>query len=202
MTRESQTFIQGLIHRLKGGDLTAHDALLAYTLKRLTHMAQAMLRGYPAVHRWDDTDDVVQGASLRLYRALGEVVPPTPTDYFRLAAAQIRRELNDLARSRGGPHGIGRNHECHHPDRGPGPIGIAADDTNDPALLAEWSELHRQAEMLPDELSSVFDLIYYQGLTQAEAAEVLGVSEATIKRSWREARLALHDALGGRLPGA
>ncbi len=45
-----------------------------------------MLRGYPAVHRWDDTDDVVQGASLRLYRALGEVVPPTPTDYFRLAA--------------------------------------------------------------------------------------------------------------------
>ncbi len=55
--------------------------------------------------------------------------------------------------------------------------------------------------MLPDELSSVFDLIYYQGLTQAEAAEVLGVSEATIKRSWREARLALHDALGGRLPG-
>ena len=44
------------------------------------------------------------------------------------------------------------------------------------------------------------DLLYYQGLTQAEAAEVLGVSERTVKRRWQAARLALHDALGGEIP--
>jgi DNA-directed RNA polymerase specialized sigma24 family protein len=45
------------------------------------------------------------------------------------------------------------------------------------------------------------DLLFYQGLQQAEAAAVLGVSERTVKRRWQSARLALHEALGGRLPG-
>jgi RNA polymerase sigma-70 factor (ECF subfamily) len=201
MTGESQTCIQGLIDRLKGGDLTAREALLAHTFAHLTRLAHVMLSGYPGVHRWEGTDDIMQGASLRLYRALGEVDPPTPRDFFRLAAAQIRRELNDLARRYAGPHGLGTKHESHDPTRGPGPAALAADDTHDPARLADWSEFHRQAGSLPDQLGSVFDLIYYQGLTQAEAAEVLGVSERQVKRYWREARIALHDALGGRLPG-
>ncbi len=42
------------------------------------------------------------------------------------------------------------------------------DESHDPAQLAEWSAFHEQAGSLPDELRSVFDLIYYQGLSQAE----------------------------------
>ena len=55
--------------------------------------------------------------------------------------------------------------------------------------LAEWSAFHQQAGSLPEELGSVFDLIFYQGLSQAEAAEVLGISVKTIKRRWQKARL-------------
>jgi hypothetical protein len=39
-------------------------------------------------------------------------------------------------------------------------------------------------------------------LTQAEAAEVLGVSARTVLRRWQSACLALHDALRGILPDA
>ena len=49
-------------------------------------------------------------------------------------------------------------------------IGYAPDDPPDPAKLAEWTAFHEQAGSLPDPLSSVFDLIYYQGLSQDEAA--------------------------------
>ena len=71
----------------------------------------------------------------------------------------------------------------------------------DPGRLAEWTGFHAQVEALPEEEREVFDLLFYQGVPQAEAAAVLGVSERTIKRRWQAARLALHEALGGRLPG-
>jgi DNA-directed RNA polymerase specialized sigma24 family protein len=39
---------------------------------------------------------------------------------------------------------------------------------------------------LPDKLRAVFDLLWYQGLTQAEAAALLGVAVRTVKSRWLE----------------
>ena len=66
--------------------------------------------------------------------------------------------------------------------------------------MAAWAEFHRQAELLPDEEREVFDLLWYQGLSQSEASELLQVSERTVKRRWQSARLYLHNALHGELP--
>jgi RNA polymerase sigma-70 factor (ECF subfamily) len=71
-----------------------------------------------------------------------------------------------------------------------------------PDRLAAWAEFHRRAEGLPPEEREVFDLLWYQGLSQAEAAAVLGVSDRTAKRRWQAARLRLHEALNGELPDA
>lgn len=38
-------------------------------------------------------------------------------------------------------------------------------------------------------------LLWYEGLSQPEAAAALGVSLATVKRRWQAARLALYDLL-------
>ena len=54
---------------------------------------------------------------------------------------------------------------------------------------------------LPDEEREVFDLIFYQELSQADAAELLDVSVRTVKRRWRSAKLLLHDVMDGELPG-
>ena len=50
---------------------------------------------------------------------------------------------------------------------------------------------------LPDDLRAAFDLLWYQGLTQAEAAELLGVAVPTVKLRWMKARLQVQQALGG-----
>jgi DNA-directed RNA polymerase specialized sigma24 family protein len=116
---DHSTQIQRCMDRLRAGDVSARDELLARASARLTRLTRKMLRDFPGVHRWEETDDVLQNAVVRLCRALGEV----------------------------------------------------------------------------------FDLLFYQGLAQAEAAAVLGVAEITIKRRWRGARMRLVQALGGRLPG-
>ena len=45
-----------------------------------------MLRDFPGVARWEGTDDVLQNATLRLYRALKDVTPESPRSFFNLAA--------------------------------------------------------------------------------------------------------------------
>lgn len=198
--------IQRAIDRLRAGDPQARDLLLDCASERLTRLTRKMLRDYPGVHRWEQTDDVLQNALLRLHRALGEVTPPTVADFFRLAAVQVRRELLDLARHYAGPMGLGANHasvaDASATDGGGGGLpDPAIENSSDPGRLALWTEFHRHAEALPEDERGTFDLIFYQGLSQAEAASLLDVSERTIKRRWQSARLKLHEALGGRLPG-
>jgi RNA polymerase sigma factor (sigma-70 family) len=202
MSDDSQVLrVQGLLERLKAGDSKALDELLSLTYDRLNRLASSMLRAYPKVRRWDQTGDVLAGACMRLQRALADVKPDTARDFFRLAALQVRRELRDLARRYNGPHGLNTNYESHDPVAGATPAEAASDSTYDPVRLADWSAFHEQAGALAEEARDVFDLIYYEGLSQDEVAALLGVSVKTVKRRWRDARLALYDTLGGRLPG-
>jgi DNA-directed RNA polymerase specialized sigma24 family protein len=46
------------------------------------------------------------------------------------------------------------------------------------------------------------DLIYFHGLSQAETATQLGVTERTVRRYWTVARLRLFEALKENLPFA
>ncbi len=199
------TVIQGWLDRLRAGDDAARVALLETAGARLVRLAHKMLKGFPRVRRWEQTDDVLQNAILRLYRALESTAPESVRSFFNLAAVQIRRELIDLARHYEGPSGMGAHHETQEPADGshePTPKAAVAVDTDDPARLNAWTEFHRQVESLSDEEREVFNLIWYQGLTQAETATVLGVSERTVNRRWVAARLNLHRALGGNLPGS
>jgi RNA polymerase sigma factor (sigma-70 family) len=191
--------MQGWIERLQAGDAAARDALLGAAGERLRQLAHRMLQTYPRVRRWEETDDVLQNALLRLYRTLKDVAPPSVADFLRLAALNIRRELLDLTRHYCGPQGQAAHHVTLNPDQGH-PPEAAGHASLDPSRLAVWSEFHQQVERLPDEERAVFDLLWYQELSQAEAAAVLGVNERTIKRRWQSARLKLHDALHGEAP--
>jgi RNA polymerase sigma-70 factor (ECF subfamily) len=128
----------------------------------------------------------------------------TARDFFRLAALNIRRELLDLAKHYYGPRGQGAHHHTNPGGDSSGYHGLnpadPADLSGEPSRLAAWSEFHQQIEALPEEEREVFDLLWYQGLSQAEASELLHVSERTIKRRWQTARLKLHEALQGEMP--
>jgi RNA polymerase sigma-70 factor (ECF subfamily) len=199
------TVIQGCIDRLRVGDESARAALLSCAAARLARLACKMLKGFPGVARWEQGDDVAQNALIRLDRALRTVTPPTARDFFRLAAAQVRRELIDLARHYQGPRGLGA-HRSTRTDRDDLPDGVAIaaaapQTTYDPGRLAVWAEFHTAVAAMSEADRELFDLLWYQGLTQAEAAALLGVTERTVNSRWLAARVRLGDSLGGQLPG-
>jgi RNA polymerase sigma-70 factor (ECF subfamily) len=196
--------LEGWIQRLKSGDESARNELLNCAYDRMVRLTRKMLRSYPRVHRWEETSDVMQNAALRLHRSLAEVHPANVIEFLRLAALNIRRELLDLAKHYYGPEGQGANYASQ--ERNPDSSGSnwmernAGDAGDDPGQLAAWTEFHRQVDQLPDEEHEIFDLLWYQGLTQAEAGALLNISERTVKRRWQSARLLLHDRLKGQLP--
>jgi RNA polymerase sigma-70 factor (ECF subfamily) len=200
------SLLQSLLLRVNAGDPAARAQLLEHTRGRLVRLAHTMLRDFPRVRRWEETDDVLQNALLRLLQGLERVAPATVADYFRLATRQLRRELLDLVRHYYGPHGLGAHHSSQAPGGtsgdSPGPVPEAADTTQDPGRLAAWAEFHERVAALAEPEREVFELLWYHGLTQAEAAEVLQVSVPTVKRRWLAARLDLQEALRGEPPGS
>jgi RNA polymerase sigma-70 factor (ECF subfamily) len=202
MADEPTTRLQHYLDRLQAGDESARKELLGGVCERLGRLTQTMLRDYRRVKRWEQTDDVLQSALLRLYRALETVTPATLREFYRLAALQVRRELIDLARHYFGPESPGAHYEsvADAPGAQASPLADPADSTYRPDRLADWAEFHEQASNLPAEEQEVFDLVWYQELTHAEAAALLDVSTKTVQRRWHAACLRLHEALGGALP--
>jgi RNA polymerase sigma factor (sigma-70 family) len=185
--------LRAWLDRLQSGDPTARDELLRAAGARLEVLARSMLRRFPNVRPVQDTLDVLQGASLRLLRALEQTRPASTADLVNLAANRIRSELLDLARRAAARPVL--------------PLGDGAARLADPGVTAEaladlerWSALHEEAERLPAQEREVFGLIFYQGCTHAQAAELLGLGER-VRRRWQAAGLRLAERLGGRLPG-
>jgi RNA polymerase sigma-70 factor (ECF subfamily) len=204
VSESSTIIVQRCLDRLKAGDTAARDELIRQASARLEMLTRKMMGDYRSLRRWEESGDVLQNAVVRLCRAMQEIVPPTPKDFFRFAALQIRRELIDLARHHYGPQGAAGHHASVGPNdqrsAAGGPLD-GADLSNDPAGVAQWSEFHRLVDELPEPEREVFDLLWYQGVTQDEAAVMLGISERTLRYRWRDARLRLAEALGGELPG-
>jgi RNA polymerase sigma factor (sigma-70 family) len=182
-----------LLDRLRAGDDSARDRLIALAQGRFVALARAMLRRYPHVRRWEETDDLLQAALMRLHRGLAVVRPEGVAHFDNLAATQIRRELIDLARSYHGPEGIGANHHTDGTDPGER-LAQVAEASGQPESLEEWTAFHEAVDRLPEEERQVMDLLWYRGLTHAQAAESLGLATKTIQRRWTSARLMIRDA--------
>ncbi len=184
------------LRRIEAGDLAARDELLGGVCRRLEGLARKMLRRFPRVGRWAQTDDVLQNSLLRLLRALQDIRPDSMRSFYGLAAAQMRRELLDLVRHFYGPQGVGANHDSQAdtPNRGAlNPV----ENTDGDADLEQWSAFHEAVELLPAEEREVVGLVFYHGWTQGQVAELFGVDERTIRRRWRSANLKLFEALKG-----
>ena len=198
------TQLQECLQRLHAGDEQARDELLRLAEAQLRKHARRMLRGYPHLQRWEQTDDVLTSALLRLHRALADVKPTSVPQFFGLANVQIRRELIDLARHHFGPHGDAAHHvtqpsqDAPEKDKERGVEAAPAPGTT--GSLEAWVAFHEQVALLPDDERQIVDLIFYQEMSQTEAAVMLGVDERTVRRRWQSARLILHEKLNGQWP--
>lgn len=183
-------YLHNCIARWRDGDRTAADALLRACASRLDRLARKMLRDFPAVRGWAETADVVQGACLRLLTALRSIQPASTREFFGLSALQIRRELLDLA------HAQSRRKAVDLEEAG-SDIAEAPAETEE---LEVWCRFHEAVEELPAEQREVVSLVYYHGWTQMQVAELLGISERTVRRHWVSASRLLCHALDGQLP--
>jgi len=200
--REPAPVTEHLLAQANAGNIKARDRLLQHCCDRLERLARKMLNSFPTVRRWEQTGDVFQNAAMRLMRSLKDVKPETTRHFFALAAVQIRRELIDLARHYASANGPAASFESQNRDlsNGDRPEFEPTDLTNAPDRLAYWTELHQCIADLPDEEREVCELLWYQSLTQPEAARLLDMPLRTLKRRWQTIRLKLHEVMNGQFP--
>jgi RNA polymerase sigma factor (sigma-70 family) len=192
-----------LLARARAGDEAARSDLISRSQRRLEVLARKMLRGFPTVHRWEQTLDVLQSSMIRLIRALESVTPGTTREFFGLAAEQIRRELLDLARHYQGPHGHAHHYRSGVIEKnadGDKKAAEVPERPEDSAELDRWAAFHVAVEQLPTEEREVVMLSFYHGWTQAQIAELFGVDQRTIRRWWAAAGMKLQTALHGKVP--
>lgn len=164
--------------------------VIDYCVERMKAAVRTQLADFRRLREFETSDDIVQNATVRLLKAFDAVGPESVFDIHGLSALVIRRELINLTRHYFGPQGHGTNTITVGDSR---IDGVTEDDSTDP-----WAAIHvhEAVETLDAEMRVVVDLMFYQGLTQEQAAEVLGIGVATVRRRWRQARAILGSALG------
>jgi RNA polymerase sigma factor (TIGR02999 family) len=191
MAEDRTREIQQLLDRVRDGDGAARTELLARAYERLRLLARKMFhQDFPRLGNLHETDSILHEAVLRLSRALRDVPPPSVHDFLTFSAAQIRRVLLDMARAQGR-----RDRKFTTLSDAPDSVAQPGGAGADPSHLAQWGEFHERVRELPDEERKVVDLYWYQGLTQAETARLLGVHEKAVSRRWLSARLKLSQWL-------
>jgi RNA polymerase sigma-70 factor (ECF subfamily) len=171
-------------------------ALLDQSVRRLQLLCTKLLhRSYPRLTRPPlnlQSDELLDAVVERLLKALREVRPQTVRHFFALANQHMRWELNGLA--------------CRLDEQ---PLRVELREELVPVPLSTGSGLSSAArrmfaaiEGLPADEREVFDLVRIQGMTQAEAAQLLSVSTKTVQRRLNRAVALLAKTLSDLRPDA
>jgi RNA polymerase sigma factor (TIGR02999 family) len=101
--------------------------------------------------------------------------------FFVIAARTMRRILVERARARGAQKRWAALDRVSMTD------SLVSTSSND-AMLPALDEALSRLEQLDPEQARIIELRYFAGLAIEEAADVLGISPATLKRRWALAR--------------
>ena len=182
--------ITDLLLAVSDGGRAALDQLIPVVYDHLRRIAGAQLRREARGHSLQPTA-LVHEAYLRLVDQR-HVHWRNRAHFFGVAASLMWRILVDHARARlAGKRGGGLERVTLHGDEAAtaeGPQGID--------ILALHESLRRMAAFDPRQ-ERIVELRYFGGLTIEEAAEVLGISEATLVRDWTIAKAWLRADLSG-----
>ena len=170
-------------------------ALLDRAVRRLHLLCATLLhRSYPRLTQPPlnvQADELLGAVAERLLKALREARPRTVRQFFALANQHMRWELNDLARRLDDQPAAVELREGLVPSPASSGSGLTPDGRRMLQAIGELPEDEREA----------FDLVRIQGLTQIEAAEVLGVSVVTVKRRLSRGLRLLAEQLADLRPG-
>lgn len=192
MAANSSNDITRLLLEWSDGNGAALSELFPLVYEELRRMAEQHLRRERSAHTLQRTA-LVHEAFLRLADQK-HVTWRSRAQFFGLASQMMRRILVDYARKRNAAK------------RGQEPVRIDLDGAGEdlpPQLLSVESHLDfdrfddvlQRLEQLDPRQGKLVELRFFGGLSLEEAAEVLGVSLATVKRDWVFARAWLQREL-------
>jgi RNA polymerase sigma-70 factor (ECF subfamily) len=151
-------------------------ALLDRAVRRLHLLCATMLhRSYPRLTQPPlnlQVEELLGAVTERLLKALREVRPQAVRQFFALANQHMRWELNDLARR------LDEQPPAAELREG----SVPAPPSSSSGLTPAGRRMLEAIDKLPEDEREVFGLVRVQGMTQTEAARVLGVAPVTVKR--------------------
>ena len=164
------------------------DALLKLVYAELHRQAHRYLQKERPGHTLQTTA-LVHEAYLKLVEQK-LVVWESRSHFFAIAATMMRRILIDYAKTKHRVRRGGSNEDL--PLENALTISVSETDFD---LLALDEALNRLAVKGGAQLAKVVELRFFSGLDVVETAEVLDISESTVKRDWRMAKAWLHREL-------
>jgi RNA polymerase sigma factor (TIGR02999 family) len=171
-----------------GTGSSAPEELLAELYEELRALAAHHLRGERAGHTLQPTA-LVHEVFLRM-QGRGGLAMTQRSHFMAVASIAMRRVLVDHARARAAQK---RGGGVTHVSVGPG-NAITEDRTED--VLAVDAALQRLAAADP-RAERIVEMRFYAGMTEAEIAEVLGVTDRWVRKQWAFARAWLRRELQG-----
>jgi RNA polymerase sigma-70 factor, ECF subfamily len=169
-----------------GGDQAARDELMPLVYEELRRLARRCMHRERAGHTLQ-TSALVNEAFLRLVDQKN-IRWQDRAHFFGIAARLMRQILVDYARRRGYAK---RGGDVR---RVPLDEAVIVSEERAAEVVALDDALKFLAEIDPRK-SQVVELRFFGGLSIEETAEVLGVSEGTVRRDWALAKAWLHDAI-------
>lgn len=177
----------GIIDGAERGDANSIDALFAAAYHELRKLARNRLRG-GGRNTVLDTTSLVHESYLRL-AAAGQVRAEDRAHFLRYAACAMRSVIVDLARQRQSSRRGGAAGRITLTTG----VGAAA-GTGERQILRVHDAIGELARY-DARMAQVVEMRYFGGLTEAEIAEALEVTDRTVRRDWEKARLWLSEAL-------
>jgi RNA polymerase sigma factor (TIGR02999 family) len=181
-----------ILTAIEQGDAKSTDELLPLVYRELRRMAAQKMANEPAGHTLQPTA-LVHEAWLKLVDTPSQSWQ-NRAHFFGAAAEAMRRILIARARRKSRRR---RGSGAEHVDLDEVEIASPAPDDQ---LLALNEALDRFSTLEPQQAELV-KLRYFVGLKIEEAADVLGISEATAKRWWTYARAWLFNEINASPKG-
>lgn len=179
--------VTALLDALSGGNRSVVDAILPHVYDELRGLARRALRGERNGHTLNTTA-LVHEAYERMVQH-NRMTWQNRAHFLGIAALSMRRILLNYARDRVAQKRGGDAPVATFED------GMAPRSVQPEELIDLDGALHR-LHALNERQARVVTYRFFGGLTQREIAEILDVSEPTVRRDWRLARAWLSRELG------
>ncbi len=188
MTTHSTHEVTGLLQAWGQGDEEALQKLMPLVYRELRQAARRYMAGERPAHLLQTTA-LVHETYLRLVGAQ-KVSWQNRVHFLAVCAQLMRRVLTDFARSRRYQKRSGKLNRVTFTDA----LWVAPQsDTN----LAALDEAMKKLAAIDERKSRVVEMRFFGGLTVQELAEVLKVSQDTVMRDWKMAKVWLLRELNG-----